>query len=257
MIDAMGMVKVNASVLFPAAPKHITLSLRGDLSIFEWPMNGSNMSSYLGVPRDWPVTVYRVLEAGQEVPISWAEAEAEGLGVFSVRAIVTPCSTKEVFLQLGAVPFSIDHLLSNYTAVYDECFFPNTMIQVSRVATKLLPEAKKATSKLVKRVQLVAQDRAGFGLGVLPFFFAARFNPRKDLIQVPKLEVIRKALVDFMGMTRMAVSKNAGNLPAALAVALEGDQNPANVLPPMRTPWSGVLVSAVTAPPPPPPEQGM
>ena len=102
------------------------------------------------------------------------------------------------------------------------------------------------------------QDRAGFGLGVLPFFFAERFNPRKDLIQVPKLEVIRKALVDFMGMTRMAVSKNAGNLPAALAVALEGDKNPANVLPPMRTPWSGVLVAAVTAaPPPPPPEQGM
>ena len=40
MIDAMGMVKVSASVLFPAAPKHITLCLRGNLAIFEWLMNG-------------------------------------------------------------------------------------------------------------------------------------------------------------------------------------------------------------------------
>ena len=71
--------------------------------------------------------VYRVLEAGQEVPNSWAEA---GVGVFAVRAIVTPCSTKEVSVQLGDVPFSIDRLLVNYPAVYDRCFFPNTMIQV-------------------------------------------------------------------------------------------------------------------------------
>ena len=85
----------------------------------------------------------------------------------------------------------------------------------------------------------------------------SRLNPRKDLIQVPKLEVNRKALADFMGMTRMAVSNNAGNLPAALAVVLEGDKNPDNVLPPMRTPWSGVLVAAVTALPPPPPERGV
>ena len=115
---------------------------------------------------------------------------------------------------------------------------------------------KGTASKLVKRIQLVPQDRAGFGLGVLPFF-AERLNPRKDLIQVPKLEVNRKALADFMGMTRMAVSNNAGNLPAALAVALESDKNPTNVLPPMRTPWSGVLVAAVTALPPPAPERGV
>ena len=88
LIDAMGMVKVSASVLFPAAPKHITLCLMGNLAIFVWLMNGSNMSSYLEVPRDWPVRVYRVLEAGQEVPNSWAEAE--GLGVFAVARTAPP-----------------------------------------------------------------------------------------------------------------------------------------------------------------------
>ena len=70
---APGSVKVAASVLFPAAPKHLTLSFSLNLGVFEWPMNGSNMSGYLSVPRDLAVVVYRKLEDGQEAPISWEE----------------------------------------------------------------------------------------------------------------------------------------------------------------------------------------
>ena len=109
-VAAPGSVRVAASVLFPAAPKHLTLSFSLNLGVFEWPMNGSNMSGYLSVPRDLAVVVYRKLEDGQEAPISWEDAQAEGVGEFAVRGVVAPCSSEEVFFQLAAVPFSIDHI---------------------------------------------------------------------------------------------------------------------------------------------------
>lgn len=240
-VAAPGSVKVAASVLFPAAPKHLTLSFSLNLGVFEWPMNGSNMSGYLSVPRDLAVVVYRKLEDGQEAPISWEDAQAEGVGEFAVRGVVAPCSSEEVFFQLAAVPFSIDHMLTNYAAVYDEPFFPCTMLKVVRTPTKMLPGSKVATSTLVKRVKLVVKDVEGFGLGMIPFFSAMRFNPAVDPVYMPEVGVIKKALGEFMAKGRLPVVKSAANLPDALVVALEGDKNPVNVLPGLRTPWTVLL----------------
>ena len=241
LLAAPGSVRVPATVLFPGVAKHLAFSLTVNLGEFEWPMNGSNFSGYLDVPRDLPVVVYRQLEGGQEVPISWEDAQGEGLGEFAVRAVVAPCSTQEAFFQLAAVPFSIGHMLKNYAAVYDEPFFPATMLKVVKTATKMLPGSKQATSTLAKRVKLVVQDVGGFGMGMLPFYSAMRFNPAEDPVCMPEVDVIRRALGNFMEKGRLPVVKSAANYPAALLVAAEGDKNEANILPLLRTPWSGLL----------------
>ena len=244
-----------ATVLFPAASKNLSLCFNVNLSQFEWPMSGSNFSSFLDAPRDFPIVVYRQLEGGQEIVVSWEDAQADGCGSFAVRAVVVPCSAEESFIQLGAVPFSIDHMLKNYAAVYDEPFFPNTMLRVSKAPTKMLPGAKVATSKLVKRVRLAVADVAGYGLGVLPFFSAVRFNPAgEERIPMPELVAIRRALADFMEGGKLPVVKSAASFPAALTVVGQGDKNPANVLPPLRTPWAGLAASLAG---PPPVQRGM
>ena len=249
LLEPPGSVRVPATVLFPAASKHLSFCFTVDLAQFEWPMSGSNFSSYLDVPRDFALVVYRELEGGQEVVVSWEDAQREGCGSFAVRAVVAPCSTEESFVQLGAVPFSIDHMLKNYAAVYDEPYFPLTMLRVARVPTKMLPGAKVASSKLVKRVRLVVLDEVRFGFGMLPFYSAMRFNPGEDPIPMPEVDAIRKALAEFMEKGRLPVVKSAGSYQAALAVVSQGDKNPANVLPPLRTPWSSLLAS-LTGPPP-------
>ena len=249
MLEPPGAVKVPATVLFPAAAKHLSLCFNVNLAQFEWPMSGSNFSSYLDVPRDFPVVVYRQLDGGQDVVVSWEDAQAEGLGNFAVRAVVAPCSTKESFVQLGSVPFSVDHMLTNYAAVYDEPFFPNTMLRVARVPTKMLPGAKVATSKLVKRVKLALPDVAGFGMGILPFFSAVRFNPGEEQVPMPEVMAIKKAVAQFMQGGKLPVVKSAASFQAALTVASEGDKNPANVLPPLRSPWAG-LAASLDGPPP-------
>ena len=43
--------------------------------------------------------------------------------------------------------------------------------------------------------------------------------------------------------------KSAASFQAALTVASEGDKNPANVLPPLRSPWAG-LAASLDGPPP-------
>ena len=238
-----------ATTIFPGVSKHISFCFNVNLAQFEWPMSGSNFSGYLDVPRDFPVIVYRQLDGGQEVVISWEDVQAEGCGEFAVRAVVAPCSTGESFLQLGAVPFSINHMLKEFAAVYDEPFMPITMLRVAKVATKLLPGSQVATSKLVKRVRLVVQDEAGFGMGILPFFSAMRFNPAEDLVHMPEAKVIRKAVAEFMGVGKLPVVKSAASFPAALTVVSQGDKNPANVLPPLRTPWAALLASLAGPPP--------
>ena len=249
LLEAPGSVRVPASSLFPGVSKNISFCFNVNLAQFEWPMSGSNFSSYLDVPRDFPVVVYRQLDGGQEVVISWEDAQAEGCGNFAVRAVVAPCSVEEVFLQLGAVPFSVDHMLKEYAAVYNEPFMPMTMLRVAKVPTKMLPGAKVATSKLVKRVRLAVPDTAGFGLGVLPFFSAMRFNPAEDPIHMPEVKVIKKALGEFMETGRLPVVKSAASLPAALTVASQGDKDPVNILPPLRSPWAGLLASLAGPPP--------
>ena len=242
-------MRVPATVLFPAAPKHLSFCFNVNLSQFEWPMSGSNFSAYLDVPRDFPVVVYRQLDDGQEVPVSWEEAQGEGCASFAVRAVVAPCSVQEAFVQLGAVPFSTDHMLKNYAAVYDEPFMPNTMLRVSKSKTKMLPGSKVSTSQLVKRVRLVVQDVGGFGMGIVPFFSAMRFNPAEDPIYMPEVDVIRKALAEFMGKGRLPVVKNAAGFPAALTVASQGETNPDNVIPPLRTPWTRLQAALAGSPP--------
>ena len=242
-------MRIPATVLFPAASKHLSFCINVDLAQFEWPMSGSNFSSYLDVPRTVPVVVYRQLEGGQDVVVSWEDAQAEGLGNFAIRAVVAPCSVQEAFVQLGAVPFSIDHMLKNYAAVYDEAFMPNTMLRVSKKSTKLLPGSKVASSMLVKRVKLVVQDVGSFGLGIWPFYSALRFNPAEDPMYMPEVEVIRRALAEFMGKGKLPVTKSAAGFPAALMVASQGDKHPDNILPPLRTPWTA-LQAALDGPPP-------
>ena len=250
MLEPPGSVRVPASVLFPAAAKHLSFCFNVNLTQFEWPMSGSNFSSYLDVPRDFPVVVYRQLEGGQEVVVSWEDAQAEGCASFAVRAVVAPCSTEESFVQLGAVPFSVEHMLKTYAAVYDEPFFPNTMVRVAKAPTKMLPGAKVATSKLVKRVRLAVADLTGYGLGVLPFYSAVRFSPRgEDSIPMPDFGAIKKALAEFMEGGKLPVAKSAASFAAALTVVSQGDKNPANVLPPLRSPWAG-LAASLAGPPP-------
>ena len=210
-------------------------------------MNGSNMSSYLEVPRDLPVAVYEALESGSEAPISWEDAQKEGVGCFAVRAVVTPFTTREVFVQLGAVPFSVEHMLKNYAMVYDEPFFPMIMLKIAKHATKVPPTkpgANMASSKFVKKVKLVAQDVSGVGLGMLPFFTASRFDPARELLRLPGIQDIRGALFGFMSKIRLPVVKTAATIAGALTVAVEGDKNAANVLRELRTPWSGLLQAA-------------
>ena len=248
-LDLVGMGRVAATTLFPGAPKSLFFCLNFDLAAFEWPMNGSNYSCYRDVPRDLAVVVYRKGEDGKEVVVDWETAEKEGCAKFAVRAVVSPGSTKEGFVQIGVVPFDIEHMLTNYAQVYQEAWMPNTMVRVTRVPTKLLPGGKVKESRLVQRVQLVLQDTEKLGFGILPFFSAMRFNPEVDRIVMPEVDVVRRALADFMCMARLPVCKTAGNFPAALAVALQGDKNPANVLPPLATPWTELHL-ALSGPPP-------
>ena len=247
-LECIGFGRVAATTLFPGAPKSLAFCLNFDLAAFEWPMNGSSYSNYLDVPRDLAVVVYRKGDDGKEVVVDWETAEKEGCAKFAVRAVVTPGSTKEAFVQIGAVPFDIEHMLRNYAQVYQEAWMPNTMVRVTKVPTKLLPGAKVKESRLAKRVQLVMQDMDKLGFGIFPFFSAMRFNPEVDPIVMPEVDVIRRALADFMCMARLPVCKTAGNFPAALTVALQGDKNPANVLLPLATPWT-TLHLALSGPP--------
>ena len=107
--DLDGHVAVKASVLFPAAKKGLQLSLKVDLASFEFPLSGSNFSCYREAPREVAVTPF-FMEGGKQRIMDWAQAKKEGCGDFCLRLVVVPISTAEVLVQVGAVPFTLDHL---------------------------------------------------------------------------------------------------------------------------------------------------
>lgn len=240
-LEPPGVVKIELAKLFPAVSKNLLFSINVDLATFEWPRDGSFLSGYREVPRDIPITVWKKTEMGDLV-IDWESAKEEGCVEFAVRAMVVHCSATEVLVQLGSVPFDIGHMLSTYPQVYQEAFFPNTLLRVVNLATKLPPGMSSQTTRLAKRVSLREVDAEGFGLGILPFFTAT--NPLPDgslpVLSRPDLPAIQKALVAFMSKSRTPVAKAAAHLPAALALALQGDKLPVNVLPEVTSPWSAL-----------------
>ena len=117
-----GHVAFKASVLFPAAKKDLQLSMKVDLAAFDFPLSGSNFSGYREAPREVALTPF-FLEGGKQRVLDWAQAKKEGCGDFCLRLVVVPISVSEVMVQVGAVPFTLDHLKQEYKEVYDEAFF--------------------------------------------------------------------------------------------------------------------------------------
>ena len=238
-VEQPGAVRVEAVKLFPGANKNISFSFNLDLGSFEWPRDGGNFSGYREVPKDIPVTVFKKTDVG-ELVIDWDQAVKEGCMDFAVRGIVVPCSASDVLVQFGCVPFDITHMLENYAQCYQEPFFPNTLVQVVKVATKLPPGMKLGSTRLAKRVPLVEVDADGLGLGLLPFFTSTHLLQDGSMppMVTPELSVIQRALVGFMGQGKLPLAKTAAQYQAALAQALQGEKLPANVLPPVETVWS-------------------
>ena len=238
-LEPPGAVKVEMAKLFPAVSKNFSFSLNVDLAAFEWPRDGGFLSGYREVPRDIPITVYKKTDVGDLV-VDWDTAKEEGCVEFAVRAMVVHCSPTEVLVQVGCVPFDIAHMLNNYPLVYQEAFFPNTLLRVANLATRLPPGMSSQTTKLAKRVALQEVDGGGYGLGVLPFFTSTNLLPDGGfpMLNRPDLPAIQRALGAFMAKARTPVAKTAAHLPAALALALQGDKLPANILPEVASSWS-------------------
>ena len=237
-LDGDGSVTFKASSLFPAAAPNLYLKLRITLDMFEWPGDASNFSVYLDFPGAGPVAAFtKSKEGSKPVFVDWEVAKGQGVGDFALRAIVMPFTTKQVFVHVGAVPFSVAHMKAQYSEVFAEAFFPNFLLSVTKAPTKLPEGSVNKTSRLVKMVDMHLQDGEGFGLGVIPFFNVLRFNPKDELIKMPPFSLIRKTLFSFMKAGRHPVSKTAAAFPGALAVALEADVNPANQVSAVSTVW--------------------
>ena len=237
-LEAGTAVTLRASSLFPTAPKSLFLSLRPTLQMFAWPGNGSNFSHYVEAPRDLVVGAYTLKESGETEWVDWERAKAMGCSDFCLRAVVLPGpDPKYVLLQLGASPFPLKYLEEHYAEVFNECYFPNFMLTVSKTPTKLPEGSKSSTSRLVKAVELVVFDVKGFGLGTVPFFNVLRFHPTEDPIPMVPFPTIREAVFAFMRQGRLPVAKGVAALPAALAVAKEADKNPSNLSVPVSSPW--------------------
>ena len=242
-----GHVAFKASVLFPAAKENLQLSLKVDLATFDFPLSGSNFSTYREAPKDMAVTAF-VVQGGKQLIYDWATAKKEGCGEFSVRLVVYPVSTFEVLVQLGAVPFGLDHLKQNYGEVYQEPFFPNTFLRVTKTRTQLSQDMAKAvgqkSTSLAKRVDLLMPDSQGFGLGARPFISCLHFNPETDPIPMPSFELLREAVCDFFRAGAQAVARSAADLPAALGIALLADKDARNMVGPVDSPWPAYTVLA-------------
>ena len=237
-LEAGAAVTLRASSLFATAPKNLFLSLRPTLQMFSWPGNGSNFSHYLETPRDLVVGAYTLKESGETDWVDWERAKAMGCSDFCLRAIVLPGpDPNSVLMQLGASPFPLKYLEEHYSEVFNECFFPNFMLTVSKTPTKLPEGSKSATSRLVKAVELVVFDVQGFGLGTVPFYNVLRYHPKEDGIVMVPFATIRKAVFAFMRQGRLPVAKGVAALPAALAVAKEADKNPLNLAVAVSSPW--------------------
>ena len=236
-LDGDGTITFKAASLFPAAPPTLHLKLRVTLDMFEWPGDASNFSAYVDFPGAGPVAAFTKSKEEKSALVDWEVAKGQGVGDFAVRAIVMPHSTSQVFVHVGAVPFSVAHMKARYSEVFTEAFFPNFLLSVTKAPTKLPEGHVNKTSRLVKMVDLQLQDVEGFGLGVLPFFNVLRFHPREEPITMPSFDLVRRTLFTFMKAGRHPVSKTAAAFPGALAVALEADANPANLLPSVSTVW--------------------
>ena len=162
-LDA-GAVTISASTIFPNAAKGLQLALITDLDMFDFPSSGCNFSMYREVPYQVPVVAYM----GKDM-ITWERATELGARDFCMRVVVLPVSTREVLVQVGVTPLSLDELKESYGEVFEQPYFPNTMVKVSKSQNKLPSFMGNKTSSLVKPVELVLEDQEGMGMGVLPF----------------------------------------------------------------------------------------
>lgn len=239
-----GHVAFKAGTLFPAAMDNLQLSMKIDLACFDFPSSGSNFSVYREAPKDVAVTAF-VMEGGQQRVFDWATAKKEGCGDFSIRLVVYPISTTEVLVQVGAVPFDLNHMKQHYGEVYQEAFFPNTFLRVTKTRTQLPQHMARAvgqnSTSLAKRVELLLSDSQGFGLGARPFI-SSLVDPGDGPVQMPSFRVIQEAVCDFFRAGSQCVPKNAADLPGALAIALLADKDARNMVGPIDSPWPAFTV---------------
>ena len=234
-LDTSG-VRFQASSLFSGAAKGLELALVTDLDVFDFPLSGSNFSSYREVPFHVPVVAYMATLDGQGAEIvSWEKAKELGCREFSVRLVVMPVSTKQALVQLGAAPFSLDEMKEDFGEVHGEPFFPNIMLRVSKEQMKLPAFMGARTSSLVKSVELVLEDTEGAGLGLLPFSTCPVPGPAG--VQRPPPVVIKQAVYNHMRAGFQPVACTPGRMREALGIALQADKAPQNVLPPLWSPW--------------------
>ena len=233
-------VTFSAQSLFSGAAKGLQLAVVTDLDCFDFPLSGSNFSSYREVPYHVPVVAYMASTEGQaKEVISWERAKELGCKEFSMRVVVMPVSTREVLVQVGASPFCLNELKEKYGQVFEQPFFPNTMVRVTKAQTKLPSFMGLKTSSLVKSVELVLEDTEGVGMGILPFTTCP--TPGPGGVQRPPVGVVKQALFNHMHAVLQPVTRTPSRLAEALGTALMADKSPANALPPLWSPWPAVV----------------
>lgn len=242
-LDA-GAVTISASTIFPNAAKGLQLALITDLDMFDFPSSGCNFSSYREVPYQVPVVAYM----GKEM-ITWERATELGARDFCMRVVVLPVSTREVLVQVGVSPMSLDELKESFGEVFEQPYFPNTMVKVSKSQNKLPSFMGNKTSSLVKPVELVLEDTEGMGMGVLPFTTTSSSASGDSYTEVerPPVDVIKAALFNHMHAGFKPVARTAARMREALDVALQADKAEENVLPPLWSPWPTVLEGGADA----------
>ena len=235
-----GSVTISAASIFHGAPKNLSLSLVTDLDCFDFPLSGSNFSSYREVPYHVPVVAHMAPAEGQpKEVIAWDRAKELGCKDFSVRVVVMPVSTKEVLVQVGATPFSLKELKEVYGEVYDRPFFPNSMVRVTKSQTKLPSFMGLKTSSLVKSVELVLEDTEGAGMGILPFTTCP--TPGPGGVERPPVAAIKQALFNHMHAVFQPVTRTPARMAEALGTALLADKARENTLPPLWSPWPALV----------------
>ena len=139
------------------------------------------------------------------------------------------------------MPFTLDYLKQEYKEVYEEAFFPNTMLRVTKKMTQLPKDLARVlgfqSTSLAKKVELLMPDSKGFGFGAVPFISCIHFNPATDPIPLPEFDTLMEAVCDFFRAGSQPVAKTAAALPDALAVALLADKDERNMVDPVVSPW--------------------
>ena len=227
-------VAFSAGAIFPKAAKGLSLSLVLDLDNFDFPLSGSNFSTYREAPYHVPVVAYLDGAGGQEV-VSWERAKELGCRDFSIRLVVLVTSTKEVLVQVGAVPFNLEELRTDYGEVFDKPYFPNVMVRVTKVRTKLPDFMGAKSTTLAKVVDLVLEDSEGVGFGILPFTTCV--EPVQGEVERPAVAAVKKALFSHMHGVQRPTAKTGVQMPASLVIALEADKNVQNASELLWSPW--------------------